>query len=350
MQMAAGTPVLPGGSNTYIKDFRSSGKLQIGFSRNPKKFPLPNYCQTVPVERDAGFYLNINVEQAGRIVDADLQEFVWPDGADQPINNDGTENFNFKDYRTKRYAYGFKLGQKAREQADWDIEKTEAAILAQRAMTARTVKAVQTLTTDANWDSTHIATVSGISGNTGNWAASTTARQDIKRSLHYGDEIISADTLGVVEQDQLMLLMNPNTAKAIARCQEIVDHIKGSPEAYDQVRGGRGKFAKYGLPDTLYGYPIVLENSFRVTTVRGATKATQRVLPDGVAFLISQVGGLVNENEGPNFSTLSMFVYEDMSVETKNDPDNRRSLGRIVDDFDVVLTAPASGFYFKGLI
>lgn len=348
--MAAGTPVLPGGSNTYIKDFKSSGKLQVGFSRNPNKFPLPNYAQTVPVERDAGFYLNINVEQAGRIVDADLQEFVWPDGADMPSNNDGTEQFNFKDFRTKRYAYSFKLGQKAKEQADFDIEKTNAAILAQRAMTARTVKAVSVLTTDANWDSTHIATVSAISGNTGTWDASTTARQDIKRSLHYGDEIIAADTLGVVEQGQMMLLINPFTAKAISRCQEIVDHIKGSPQAYEQVKGGAGKFAKYGLPDTLYGYPLVIENTFRVTTVRGASSATKsRVLPNGVGFLLSQVGELVNENEGPNFSTLSMFVYEDMSVETKDDPDNRRSLGRIVDDFDVVLTAPSSGFYFKGL-
>ena len=349
--MAAGTPVLPGGSNTYIKDFKSSGKLQVGFSRNPNKFPLPNYAQTVPVERDAGFYLNINVEQAGRIVDADLQEFVWPDGADMPVNNDGTEQFNFKDFRTKRYAYSFKLGQKAKEQADFDIEKTNAAILAQRAMTARTQKAVSVLTTDANWDASHIATVSGISGNTGAWDASTTARQDIKRSLHHADEVIAADTLGVVEQSQMMLLINPYTAKAISRCQEIVDHIKGSPQAYEQVKGGTGKFAKYGLPDTLYGYPIVIENTFKVTTVRGASaKTTQRVLPNGVAFMLSQVGELVNENEGPNFSTLSMFVYEDMSVETKDDPDNRRSLGRIVDDFDVVLTAPASGFYFKGVV
>lgn len=348
--MAAGTPVLPGGSNTYIKDFKSSGKLQVGFSRNPNKFPLPNYAQTVPVERDAGFYLNINVEQAGRIVDADLQEFVWPDGADMPQNNDGTEEFNFKDYRTKRYAYSFKLGQKAREQADWDIEKTNAAILAQRAMTARTQRAISVLTTDANWDASHIATVSAISGNTGTWDASTTARQDIKRSLHFADEVIAADTLGVVEQSQMMLLINPFTAKAISRCQEIVDHIKGSPQAYEQVKGGTGKFAKFGLPDTLYGYPLVIENTFKVTSVRGAaSKTTQRVLPNGVGFLLSRVGELVNENEGPNFSTLSMFVYEDMSVETKDDPDNRRSLGRIVDDFDVVLTAPASGFYFKGL-
>jgi hypothetical protein len=347
--MAAGTPVLPGGSNTYIKDFRSSGKLQVSFSRNPNKFALAQYAQTVPVERDSGFYLNINAEQAGRIVSTDLAEFDWPDGSDAPENNDGTEKFNFKDYRTKRKAFPFKLGQKAREQADWDIEKTEAAISAQRAMTARTQAVVTVMTTDANWDSTHIATVSAISGNTGNWDASTTARQDIKRSLHHADEIIAMDTLGVVTPDDFQLVMNPNTAKAIARCQEIVDHIKGSPEAYGQVHGGSGKWGKYGLPDRLYGYPIVIEDAVKSTNVRGATKSTSRVLPNGVAFMMSRVGGLVGQNDAPSFSTLTLFVYEDMSVETKDDPDNRRMKGRVVDDFAAVLTAPVSGFYFKGV-
>lgn len=348
--MAAGTPVLPGGSNTYIKDFRSSGRLQVSFSRNPNKFALSNYAQIVPVERDSGFYLNINVEQAGRIVSTNLSEFAWPDSADAPDANDGTEKFNFKDYRTARYAYPFKLGQKAREQADFDIEKTEAGIVAQRAMTARTQAAVTVLTTDANWDSSHIATVSAISGNTGTWDASTTARQDIKRSLHHADEIIAMDTLGVVSPDDFQLVMNPNTAKGIARCQEIVDHIKGSPEAYGQVHGGGGKWGKYGLPDRLYGYPIVIEDAVKTTNVRGATKAASRVLPDGVALMLSRVGGLVGESDASSFSTLTLFVYEDMSVETKDDPDNRRMRGRVVDDFATVLTAPVSGFYFKGVL
>jgi len=348
--MAAGTPVLPGGSNTYIKDFRSSGKLQVAFSRNPNRFALVNYSQIVPVERDAGFYLRINTEQAGRLVDGDLSEHVWPDGADRPSNNDGTEKFNFKDYRTLRYAYGFKLGQKATEQAEWDILKTEAAIHAQQAMTARTKAAVSALTNAANWDATHVKDVSTIAGNTGAWDVSTTARQDIKRSLHHADETIALDTLGAVDQSQLQLVMSPSTAKSISRAQEIVDHIKGSPDAYAQVKGGAGKFAKYGLPDRIYGYEVAIEDAVMVTSVRGAaTPVRSRVMPHGVAFLMSRVGELVGENDGPNFSTLSVFVYEDMSVETKLDADHRRTNGSVVDDFAAVLTAPVSGYYFQAV-
>lgn len=54
--MPAGISVFPGQSNTYVKDFRSSGKLQVSFSRNPRDFALANYVQYVPVKRDQGYY------------------------------------------------------------------------------------------------------------------------------------------------------------------------------------------------------------------------------------------------------------------------------------------------------
>ena len=46
----------------------------------------------------------------------------------------------------------------------------------------------------------------------------------------------------------------------------------------------------------------------------------------------------------PDFSTLSIFAYEDMTVETEDDTWNRRVRGRVVDDSAVVLTAPLSGY------
>ena len=71
-------------------------------------------------------------------------------------------------------------------------------------------------------------------------------------------------------------------------------------------------------------------------------------MSDGGAFLISRVGALDEGVAGtPTFSTLSLFLYEEMTVEQKDDPDNRRVHGDVVDDFAAVLTAPVSGFYFQ---
>lgn len=342
---------LPGGSNTYVRSFAASGKLKVEFSRNPNKFDLHQYAQLKTVQKDEGYYLRINAEQAGRLVGGNTDETVWADGADRPQHNDGTEQFAWLPYRTQRHAFPFKLGQKAKEQADWDITGTHGAIAAQRAMTSRTRLAVQALTNAANWDASHVSAVASIAGNTGTWEASTTARQDIKRSLFHANELIELDTLAAVDPSQFHIVMSPNTAKKISLCQEIVDHIKGSPDALDQVKGKTGKFHKYGLPDQLYGFDISIERAVMVTSRRGASSAVRtRVFPDGSVFMLSKVGELGNENEGPEFSTLTIFAYEEMSVESKDDTDNRRHLGSVVDDVCAVVTAPATGFWFQTVL
>src|SRR6056297_2580602 len=139
--MPAGTPVLPGGNNTYVRTFgEGSDKLVVGFSRNPSKFALNEYIQIRDVTKKSGFFLKINTEEAGRILDSDLSDYVWPDGADRPQYNDGTEQFAFHDFRTQRYNFHWKLGRDAKDQAAWGIVESHEAIKAQQAMTGRTVR------------------------------------------------------------------------------------------------------------------------------------------------------------------------------------------------------------------
>jgi hypothetical protein len=345
------TFVRPGQSNTYIPDHEATGGLIVGFSRNPDKFPLNQYMQLCPVTKDNGFYLRVTTEEAGRILSSDLNEFVWPDGADRPQGNDGTESFGYLPYRTRRYNYGFKLGDKSKDQADWGIVDTHKAIKAQQAMTARTNRVHAILGDDANWESSHVIDVDQITGNTGTWDASTVARQDIKRSLNYAAEQILLSTLSVVRKNDLRLVLGVSAAHRISECQEIVDHIKGSPEAYSQVKGQRGKWSQYGLPDELYGFPIVVEDTVKVTSRRGATSAARSFIMDGDrAYMLARPGGLVAASGGPNFSTACLFMYEEMTVEEKQDEYHRRTMGNIVDDFDVVVTASASGFVFRDIL
>lgn len=348
----AGTPVLPGGSNTYIPNHQATGNLVIGFSRNVDKFPLNDYVQIKPVEKDQGKYLRITTEEAGRVLSSDLAEFVWPDGADRPMNNDGTELFNYLDYRTQRYDFGYKLGYKSKEQADWAIGKTHQQIKAQQCMTARSARVHAILGADANWDAAHILDVTAISGNTGEWDLSTSARQDIKRSLNTAAEQVLLSTLAVVRKEDLRLVLNPVAAHRLSECQEIVDHIKGSPEAYSQVKGATGRWSQYGLPDTIYGFKVVVEDSVKVTSRRGAATATRSfVAADAVGYLLARPGSLIAPaGDGPNFSTLCIFSYEEMAVEEFDDEKNRRVEGHVVDDFTPVMTASVSGVKFTNIL
>ena len=130
-----------------------------------------------------------------------------------------------------------------------------------------------------------------------------------------------------------------------------LDHIKGSPEAYSQVKGGEGKWSEFGLPDKLYNFPIVVEDAVMVTSIRNAATVTRSfVMDSGVVYLLSRPGGLESVSGGPNFSTCCIFLYEDMTVETLKDTNNRRTSGNVVEDFTTVLTAPASGFMFQGVV
>jgi hypothetical protein len=350
--MTIGTPVYPGQSNTYIPNHAATAGLVIGFSRNVDDFPLNDYIQIKPVTKDVGYYLRLTTEEAGRVLSTDLSEFVWPDGADRPQNNDGTELFAFDSYRTQRFNYAFKLGDKSREQADWGVVDAHKAIKAQQAMTARTVRAHAILQSNSSWETGHRIAVDDIDGNTGPWDASTVTRQDIKRSLNHAAEQIMKSTLSVVKKKDLRLILDPVSAHRISEAQEIVDHIKGSPDAYSQVKGGEGRWSQYGLPDALYGFKVVVEDTVKVTSRRGAATASRDfVATPGTAYLLARPGGLVAPaGGGPNFSTICMFAFEEMSVEEFQDSEHRRMTGNIVDDFAMVQTASVSGFKFEDIL
>jgi hypothetical protein len=349
------------GTNTFTPDFEASGKLAIGFTRNVNKFALNRYVQIIPVKQTLGYYLNLTAEEAARIVGADAEEFDWPDGSDAPSGVDGTESFEFLPYRCRRMAYAARLGDLASSQAQWAISDQHLAIKAQQAMTRRTMMVVNQLNTTSNYASSHVVAVASLSdsdfgANSGTWAASTSTRQDIKRSLNYAATLINRDTLGVVQQNDLILVLNPTSAAVISQTQEIVDVIKQSPVAMAYIKGegdfrGNNPNAAYGLPAYLYGYEIVVEDAVRVSTQKGATQARGYLWPGANAVLCSRPGGLVGQPNTPNFSTACLFCYspDDMAVETLKDVNNRRTVSRVVDNIDARLTAPASGVIFTGI-
>jgi hypothetical protein len=52
----------------------------------------------------------------------------------------------------------------------------------------------------------------------------------------------------------------------------------------------------------------------------------------------------------PSFSTLTAFMKEEINVEIKTDEWNRKVHGRVTDDNDIVLTAPAAGYCITDIL
>jgi len=343
--------VYPTAHNTFTRTVDASNKLTIDFARNVKDFDVNKYVQVVPVKKVAGYYTEMTIEEAGRILYTDLRDRVWYDGQPAPEGNEHKESFEFKPFECTRYTFPFMLGNLLIEQADWNILAQHASIYARAAMTARTQLALTQLTTAANYAATHVMAVAAIPGNAGTWAQSTTARQDIRRSLTTAGEIILDDTLAAISLNDLQIVISSGLAANMTQSQEIVDYIKGSPDALAQVRGELpNDNVLYGLPGKLYGFPMVVEKTRKVTTRKGATTARSSILATATPFLAARPGALVGVADAPSFSTCMIFAYEEMTVEQKNDGDNRRTAGRVVENYDVKMVAPASGVLFTGAV
>ena len=290
----------PAPNAVFVPSFEASGGLIIGFSRNPKKFRLNQYTKFIPVSKDVGYYLNITAEEAARVINSNLSDFVWADGQEAPMGNDNLESFNFLKYATKRYVYPFNMGHKTIAQADWPILQIHGGIAAQKAMTARTIAVQNVLTTAGNWGS-NTATATSAGG--GKWDVSTSALLYIKKTVDYVCEaILRRATLGVVQREDLVMVMNPHTARLAAETGEIQDYVKNNVFGLASLRQDQpGQNGQWGLPDVLYGVKVVVEDAVQLTSPKGATRATQYCMPNQNVVVLARPGELVGIEGIPEF-------------------------------------------------
>lgn len=337
-----------GQSNTFVQDLDASGRLVTGFSRNPKKFRLAAYGQIQNVTKNAGYYLRIDQYNAMRLVGGNLEEFTWADSNPRPTYHNNNVEFALSPFRTIRRNFNNVTGMLAQDQADFKIGKIGENALAQKAMTARTRQAHLALANSANWDASHRKDVTTIPGG-GLWSAALSTTPFIRISVDYALNQVMLDTGSTVEPQDLILVMNPTTAFKISQTQEILDHIKQSPDAYSNLEGGNGKWSRFGLPNRLFGLNVEIEDAVMVTTARNVTANPQYVMGDGIAYVMSRPGGIQGISDEPSFSTLTVFAKEEMTVENSTDTYNRLYDSNIVDDTVAIVTAPASGFALLNL-
>lgn len=352
--------VYPSGTNTYLPSFDATGNMIVSFSRNVKDFALNKYVTITPVTKSTGYYLRLTYEQAARVSNANLNDFVWHDGNDAATGEFNKESFTFDSYKTERYAFPFRLGYKAVDQADWKIIAQHSAIIGQQAMTARTLQVYNKVNTPANWESNQTfataslaltdlgvggtsSTLSGLAG----LARGTASNPVIKKFLNAAAIRINKKTLGVVGPRDLQWVMSPYVAQALAVSEELQDYLKQSPFALSQVRGDSpSQNGIYGLPDQLYGHNIVIEDAVRIGQKKKDTAAPDYIWGNTTA-LIARPGQLVGFEGAPSFSALHLMMYEEMTVEQRDDPDNRRITARVVEDYGTEVVAPVAGFVIQ---
>lgn len=350
--MATG-PGVSGGSNTYIPNFEASGRLAVNFTRNPKSFRIAEFIQYIQTPHRVGNYLK--VYNRGNMRITAINDDYWAPGANAPTGNENLAEWEFKQFSTKRRATAFNLDEDAVDQGEWSISEYHAAALMQLVLTKRTYRVFSALTTTANWaqaqdldaSADHYNSASSLVG--GYLDQGTSTAPYLRKAMTKIANLVLKDSGGVITDDNIMFVMNPNTASLISNSPEIHDYIKGSPAAKDEIYSGASPNAKYGagLPSTLYGYKVIVDPTVYNSAAKGATLAKGFAFPDQTMVAVSRVGGLEAPfiKNTPNFSTMVMFWYRDeITVERFHDVNNRLYNHRIVEDTAEVLVSPATGY------
>jgi len=331
-----------GGLNTFVPTFSAAtGQIQIEFTRAANRFPITQYAQIVPVQQMSGYYLRIDEEETARVVNT--QDLQWPLGEDRPtgINND----IEWTQFTCQRFQSSFHIPQETARQAQWDVVASHARIAAQKMMTLRSLRMATQLTTVGNYTAglNYFADAGTLTG-----SENITSANGVQIVIQNAIERIVQNTVGAVSAKDIILVINPITARIMAATAGVTDYVKNYPAALSFLKGD-DTFAAYGLPQSLFGLGgVVVDDTVRVTTRKGSGSPARSFLYGDATtpamVFVSRPGGLVG-NEGPSFSSATIFAYEDMSVETLEDPWNRRVRGSVTDNSATVLTAPLSALY-----
>jgi hypothetical protein len=361
-----------GGSDAYIPAFdgESTANLIFEYSRNPKSWKLNQFSELRPVTQDRGNFCLIEPEQAARVIYDDGREFAWPPGADRPTGTDNQERFQFSPYHTQRRAHSVPLDNRAIEMSAWPVAQVELRAKMHQLMTARTRLAIKRLNT-AFTGSPQTSTVAAITGSTNTWDKGTPLLPYIKIALQYVEIAINQATLGVVNPEDLVMVISPDTATAMSQSAEIQGLLSNSVYAYPLLTGTLPGMTErnWSLPPMLYNTRIAVENTVVVTSLRGAATVTrQYAVSKGTVFILTRkenelVNPTILEVEKGNLkmtdremqavpvnSTLVGFFKEEATTENFSDPKNRKTEISIATDYDFITCQPLSGFMLTSAI
>jgi hypothetical protein len=328
-----------GGLNTFVPSTNAlaTGALQVEFTRAVNTFPITKYAQIVPTQQMTGYYLRLDSDDNVRVTDTN--EFAWPLGNDRPVGK--MNQHDFVSFTCNRFAYPFYIPNETVKQAAWDVVAQHARAKAQLAMTARSMRTATALTTSATFNAVgnYYADGTAISG--GAWTTSTT--NIIQKGIQVALQRISLATGGAVRgETDIMLVISPTIANLLSQTEEVRNYVKNYPAALPFLQGA-DTFAKYGLPPNLFGVQVVVDDSVKVTTRKGAASTTRSFVYGNSAVFVSRPGGLVGVEGSTSFSTVQIFAFEDMTVENWDDPRDRRIEGRVIDNSVSEVVAPVSG-------
>lgn len=372
-----------GTNSGYIASDRGNEDLLTGYSRNIGSFRLPQYCPIKPVARQRGLYQKFNPNVNFRMGSNWKAESVWADGADRPNGLKNKQELVFEPYQTVRYDEPILATDLEIQQADWAVTDTNAQTVLQLMMTRRTAFAMDALSTavyggnTAPVDSSQAGSIvssrftGAVAGS--NWSNGTTIQPNIKASIQFGLKQIQVATGAAVGLNELCLVIGPDVAMAMSTSAEVTQALIQSVYAAQLVTGTDGPEAviapynaMWGLPYAIGGVPIVVEDAVWDITGKPGTNGAgvgTFIMDANTAYLLRRPRNILQNIELPKdvltetreayfpvVSSLVMIAREEMSLESFDEPRNRRQDTHVVTDFQIQLVSALSAFKYTHVV
>lgn len=352
----------------YIGDKESQKRLIVGFTLNEDEAALNNYVTVYGADEPKFYYTRYYSPDFARRPHSTGVDMRWADAAERPKAQEGPR---FRNQLVEMVRYGTVdyIGDMV-----VDLSKVGPLIpirqqtFAGEFMLNRAIQTITALTTSTNYPSggtTHyyadygdlanVAVTLGYSANYFGVAGTNTILDGtindplIGKVLKHGVLTILKRSNGRIKPQDLMLLMNPNTANRLANTQEIRAYMAQQVGSIDVIKGKEPSlWPTFGLPNPLYGLKVIVDPTVKVTTKQDhVNEDTQGfVVPDGLIAIVARPGGVSGMPGSEGFGSLALWQHKTwaMKPETFPDPQNHRVALTFMDMFAVDLVAPEVTF------
>lgn len=342
----------PSFSNVYIPNVSTNAEITANlvaiYGRGKGgKWPYHEYVSIVPTKKPLGYFRRVSAGAAWRINPTSGNQFKWAPGNDSPSGAWNKLGFVNVQYDAQRYAFATELDLQTVDVADFKIQPAHFGMLGQQANTWRSYLAASQATDSTQYPASHVATATSWGG--GLWSDATGSNTYIHRGLMAALQRIQKSTGGMVRNaGDFALVMNPTTAAAVSRAEEIREYLARQEGAWKIIEGQEPlNYQRWSMPQYLYGTRVVIEDTVKnddQSTPLDSTNSSY-VWPDGTIALLLRPDGQIEWPEGVegNPSVVQMFSYEEMNSETETETWHRRVKMRITDYFALETVAHLAG-------
>lgn len=343
--------------------------ILVAFMRDPAKAPHLRYTQMIPAPDINFIYFQLDPDDPVRLTDTN--SYAWGYDDYRPTGRGFTIKVQTVPDQLQRWDFPWEIGNntvRMWQKSGINIRMLFDRVRANHAQLHRSVRIVTALQ-NAAWPAANTGDMNTIMGTAGAGFDLSSGQQYqvdgtpnpnfqiIRKFFSIVHQRIHLSTNAGVNGEEMVAVIPPKVARAMAYCGEMTDFLKQSPYAERLIKYN---YDRWALPDTYAGFTLVVEDTPRcfinqnaAGVVANVTVPSQKdyILDQNAIYFVSRPGGLDGEFGGRNYSTVQCYHFRgEARVEAFDEPKHDLIESHVVMEDKIETPALIAGFYATGVV